>query len=100
MTALALLRINGHSVEWKSNIDAALSAEVEPDVVLFDMATGSTNVMRLLRGRFPNAKVLAIGGKDGSALRANVLRHGFDSFLAKPIRASVVERVMNSLAEI
>ena len=50
-----------------------------------------------MKNRFPEAKVLAVGGRGGKARREDALSFGFDGYFAKPVRANALEQAIGEL---
>ena len=100
MAVAALLRLNGHSVEHATSVDAALASSFDPEIVLLDLAMPimcAIAAMRRLKAKYCPIKIVAVSGKAGAGPREKALRCGFDSYVTKPIRASVVEKLMARL---
>src|SRR5690348_5415175 len=97
---VALLRHNGHRVECATSLVAGLQRGFHPEVVLLDTAMPQKEAMvavRRLKNRFPEAKVLAVGGRAGKGRREDALSFGFDGYFAKPVRANALEQAIGQL---
>jgi CheY-like chemotaxis protein len=86
-----LLRLNGHRVEYATNLVAALAHSFHPEVVLLDIAMPQQAfaALRKLKDAFLGPKIFAVGGKSGR--RAEVLSYGFDGYFTKPVRVNAIE---------
>jgi CheY-like chemotaxis protein len=100
-TALAeLLRHHGHRVECAASLAGALQRGFHPELVLLDVAMPQKEAflaVRRLKGSFPEAKVLAVGGKGGKARRDTALGFGFDGYVTKPVRVNEIESAIGQL---
>ena len=87
------LKLEGHDVHWVGDGDAAMAhAEVHrPELMVLDLGLprrDGTEVLREMRGRYPECSVLVLTGRGLMDERIRCLNGGADDFLLKPFSFS------------
>src|SRR5665213_3756494 len=83
------MELEGHSVEWVEDGEAALirAAETQPDLILLDLSLpkrDGVEVLAELRARHDDASVLVLTGRNDLHVRVECLDMGADDCLLKP----------------
>jgi DNA-binding response OmpR family regulator len=83
------MELEGHSVEWVEDGEAALirAAETHPDLILLDLSLPKRDGMEVLaelRARHNDASVLVLTGRNDLHVRVECLDMGADDCLLKP----------------
>ena len=83
------MELEGHSVEWVEDGEAALirAAETHPDLILLDLSLPKRDGMEVLaelRARHDDASVLVLTGRNDIHVRVECLDMGADDCLLKP----------------